>query len=203
MYKETAFKDDFARNKTGLIIAIVIFLLATFLICRKELGLRYKKPIAYSVCLVHTLAVSYIAGFISINYNTTFVLASFITTFGITMGLSFLAGKIVNNFLDKKGKMRSLGQTFFLLGAIVVTVSIIYLAKEESKETKGKNYVFLGAALVAVLLYMLVDTYAIVAGKYDNTICKDDYIYGATKLYVDFVLCFALLLSLGGGDGGA
>ena len=50
--------------------------------------------------------------------------------------------------------------------------------------------------LVLVTVYLLMDTYAITNGKYDKMVSKEDYIYGSSKLFADFVLMVTLLAHL-------
>lgn len=54
-------------------------------------------------------------------------------------------------------------------------------------------YVFV---FTLVTMYLLLDTYAITNGKYDKMVSKEDYIYGSTKLFADFVLMVTLLANL-------
>lgn len=58
------------------------------------------------------------------------------------------------------------------------------------------NKLIMIPCFVVVFIYFIADSYAIVNGKFDKMVTRDDYIYGSSKIFVDFVLIFTLLANL-------
>lgn len=87
-----------------------------------------------------------------------------------------------------------------IFGSIVVVISLIALVNPWSSSGEegltGKSTALMILVFVLVFIYMILDTYAIVTGKYHKMINTEDYIYASSKLFADFVLMFTLLSEL-------
>lgn len=115
----------------------------------------------------------------------------------MTILLAIFGNKIVTKIGKKSELKKAMGPTFGILGSIVIVVLIISLAVK-SADGKTTAFPLLPMMLFFIIgfVYLLLDTWAITNGKYNEMVCKDDYIYGSTKLFADFVLMFTLLANV-------
>jgi len=77
--------------------------------------------------------------------------------------------------------------TFLTTAAILLSIFL--------KAGPFKNGAIMFAFLLIVSGFYLLDATAIVNHKYSQ-VNRDDYIYGATKLFADFVACFMILVTI-------
>lgn len=192
------FYQNVARSKYGLGTAITLAIGSLLTIILGMSGIQRKTPVNYILGFTFALSLSYIAGYLTIGIDINVVLTSFILTFVISILMAWLAPRILGAFGKKKQLeySKAVGPTFGILGAIVVIMCLISMCNPwGSADSEGlgfKSGALMTLAFIMVLTYMLLDTYAIVNGKYCKMITKEDYIYASSKLFADFVLFFTL-----------
>ena len=74
-------------------------------------------------------------------------------------------------------------------------LSLAILVALFSGEGVFRSFAFGVITFILMFMYYLLDTLAIVSGKYKKELDPDDYVYGCVKLFTDFALCFTILMS--------
>ena len=87
----------------------------------------------------------------------------------------------------------ALSPIFGILGTLVVIICLLAIVQPWGGENVVRNSFVMVICFFFAFVYMLLDTFAIVNGKYSKMVSKQDYIYGSSKLFLDFVLAFGLL----------
>lgn len=146
-------------------------------------------PINYVMISVFTLCESYLVSFLCSMYTASSVLLSASATLAATIGLTYYAMTTKEDFT-----------TFRFIGKGIIS-SVIWIALTVSLINLffiRSSIITMGiAALFAVIysVYILIDTQMILGGRH-NQVQLDDYILGATVLYVDIISLFLKLLQL-------
>ena len=97
-----------------------------------------------------------------------------------------------------KGNNSGMSATFSAF-SIILTIAI--LCAIFFSDGIFKSTAVLIAFFMAMFAYYLLDTLAIVKGKYSGgKLDPEDYIYGSVKLFLDFVVMFTILMSFCKGD---
>lgn len=178
-----------------LIIMVVLGIAVTTVLIMFMTTVQRSVPKNYLLLLVQTVSLTYLAGYLAVKKSTDLVLAALIGTFCISIVMAFVAGKLLGK---AEKKMAKIGKSTGILGMIVVIGLLLMLVV---KDGESGNAVWLILGLFFVFGYMLLDTFAIINGKYSKIVSKEDYIYGSAKLFADFVLIFSLIMTLFGGEG--
>lgn len=188
----------FVYNAKILYAAIAVALGTLLAIICGLKSVQRKVPVNYVLGYTFALSMCYICGFVTFKYSANAVLAAFGVTLIMTILLAIFGGKIVSKLGRRDQIKKALGPTFGILGSVVVLVLIIFFVV---KNPDGKASFSLLPTIGLFCLgffYLLFDTFAIVNGKYSNMVSAEDYIYGSSKLFADFVLMLTLLTHIFG-----
>lgn len=114
-----------------------------------------------------------------------------ITTLVIAFIGTFFGG-VLMRALNGEKKLRKIGVPFLVLSTVLATVLITCTCLGIG----GIGHpLMLSVFFIIALVFFIVDTRFIIDGSYKE-MHEDDYIFGAMKLYADFILIFTLLMQL-------
>ena len=146
-------------------------------------------PINYIMMTAFTLCESYLVSYICSVYTASSVLLAASATLAATIGLTYYAMTTKEDFTTA----RFIGKGIFSSVVwIVLAVSFINVLFIRS------SIISMGIAAIFALIYsvyLLIDTQMILGGRH-NQVQLDDYILGATVLYVDIISLFLKILQL-------
>jgi protein lifeguard len=136
-----------------------------------------------------TLCESYLVSYVCSMYTASSVLLAASATLAATVGLTYYAMTTKEDFTSSRFVKKGILSSVIWIALAVSLVNLFFI--RSSILTMGI------AALFAVIysVYLLIDTQMILGGRH-NQVQLDDYILGATVLYVDIISLFLKILQL-------
>lgn len=136
-----------------------------------------------------TLFESYLVSYVCSMYTADSVLLAASATLAATLGLTYFAMTTKEDLTSFKFVGKGIFSSLIWIAISVSLINLLFL--RSSILTMGL------AGLFAVIysVYLLIDTQLIMGGRH-NQLQMDDYILGATILYVDIISLFLKILQI-------
>ena len=160
------------------------FILGIVLFCCHKVG--HMVPWNYIICLLFTLSLSYVVAFVCGYYDPVLVMVAALMTTGLTIALTAYACFTKKDF--------TILMPFLFCILIVVIMYGIFVG------IYGRYVTIIYCSLMIILysIFLIIDTQLIIGGK-RHQLSLDDYLIGASLLYLDIVILFLEILRLLGG----
>ncbi|XP_078254791.1 protein lifeguard 2a [Rhinoraja longicauda] len=164
--------------------------IVTYLILACCSGVRRKFPWNIILLAVFTLALSYLAGMLTIVHNTKTVLLCIGITALVCLAVTIFSFQTKIDFTSCKGLMFGLIMALLLTGLVMAfTVPFGYLP--------WLQIVYAGLGTIVFTVFLAYDTQLLVGNK-RYSLSPEEHIFAALCLYVDVVFIFFFMLQLFG-----
>lgn len=181
----------YARKNAILYYTSFVVFIITYLILACCSGVRRRYPWNAILLAVFTLALSYLAGMLTIVHNTKTVLLCIGITALVCLAVTIFSFQTKIDFTSCRGLMFGLVMALLLTGLVMVfTVPFGYLP--------WLQIVYAGLGTIVFTVFLAYDTQLLVGNK-RYSLSPEEHIFAALCLYVDVVFIFFFMLQLFGG----
>ena len=146
-------------------------------------------PTNYIVMGVFTLCESYLVAFICSMYTPDSVLLAAAATCAATIGLTYYAMTTKEDMTSMRFVGKGILSSVIWIAFSVSLINLIFL------RSSFITMALAGVFAVIYSVYLLIDTQLIMGGRHKQ-LQMDDYILGATILYVDIISLFLKILQI-------
>lgn len=146
----------------------------------------------YSIPFIcfYTIIMSYIIGYVGLQFSASILLLAGIITLVLFSGLSLYAIQTKVDYTEYGGVLLSL-----LLCLITVNIMFFFFS------VPYMSLIYSGVGSLLFSFYIIYDTQLIVGGNHRSIqFGEDDYALAAISLYTDIINLFLFLLNIIGGD---
>jgi len=166
-------------------IVSVVILFVTMIILACCESVRRKTPANFILLGVFTLAMSFMMGVMSANFEVFEVLMALGITAVVTISLVIFA-------FQTKWDFTTMG------GVLFVAVIILFILGMFAIFMPGRTLMLVYASLGALIfcIYLVYDIQMMMGGKHKYSISPEEYIFAALNLYLDIVNIFMYILML-------
>ena len=182
--------QEFLLSGIGYILSIVgfVLLLTSTCIFFNYSNLIKKYSIPY-ICF-YTMIMSYIIGYVGIQFSANILLLAGIITLILFSGLSLYAIQTKIDYTQYGGILLSLLLCLICINIMFFFFSIPYI-----------SLIYSGLGSLLFSFYIIYDTQLIVDGNHRSIqFSEDDYAVAAISLYTDIINLFLFMLNIIGND---
>ncbi|KAM6948855.1 transmembrane BAX inhibitor motif containing 1a [Aplochiton taeniatus] len=164
----------------------VYFVTHIVLVCCK--GPRRKYPWNVILLAIFTLAMSYITGAISSNYDTKAVFLALGITAVVCIAVTVFCFQTKVDFTKCQG-------LFCVLGIVVMVTGIITCIVLSFKYIPWLHMLYAAIGAIVYTLFLAYHTQLLI-GNRKHSISPEEYVFAALSIYVDIIQIFLFLLQI-------